>query len=65
MSKLQELKDHVSKVVFNLSLSEALERGICISCKEDALPKCYSEAGVREYRRSGLCERCFDEILKG
>lgn len=35
--------------------------GLCISCHEPAIPKCYSEAGRREYSISGLCEKCFDE----
>jgi len=42
---------------------DALSRdGMCISCREPALPKCYSEAGRREYGISGLCEKCFDAI---
>ena len=37
--------------------------GLCISCREPALPKCYSEAGRREYSISGMCEKCFDEMF--
>lgn len=37
-------------------------RGICISCKQPARERCYSAAGRREFRFSGLCEVCFDEL---
>lgn len=37
--------------------------GLCIECHQPALPRCYSEAGRREYSISGLCERCFDSTF--
>ncbi len=36
---------------------------LCIECKEPALEKCYSEDGRKEVRISGMCEKCFDELL--
>ncbi len=45
------------------TVAEAIEEGICIDCKEPAIPKCYSEAGLREYHISGLCETCFDATV--
>lgn len=47
--------------LFGMTMAEALSKGICIQCKEPAIPKCYSEMGVKEYSISALCERCFDE----
>lgn len=41
----------------------AQAEGLCVGCGEPALPKCYSEAGVREYRISGQCEPCFDAMF--
>jgi hypothetical protein len=41
-----------------------IKERICFSCKEPAFPKCYSEAGKREFYISGLCEECFDECTK-
>jgi len=61
---LQEFKDKLAKETFGMIVKDALEQGICISCREEALPKCYSEAGKREYRISGLCEQCFDKITE-
>lgn len=63
MSKHQDFMDGLQKSTFGLSFTEALEQGICINCKEEALPKCYSEPGIKEYYISGLCEQCFDEIV--
>jgi len=39
------------------------EEGICLVCGEPALAKCYSEAGKREVRITGICEVCFDSIV--
>lgn len=36
--------------------------GLCVECGLPALPRCYSDVGRREYRISGLCEKCFDEL---
>lgn len=42
----------------------AQARGLCVNCGEPALPKCYSDAGRREYRISGMCEPCFDKLTQ-
>ena len=62
MNPLEELKNNLSQDLYGITKAEACRTGICIQCKEPALPKCYSEAGKREYKISGLCEQCFDEI---
>lgn len=61
---LEEFKDRMSKEIFGTSKSEGQRHGLCISCKQDALSKCYSDAGRREYQISGLCEECFDALFK-
>lgn len=64
MSELERLKDALRE---NAGLAEpvsAKAAGLCISCNEPALPKCYSEAGVREYGISGMCEECFDRCTQ-
>ena len=61
-SDLKEFQDSLSRRCFGMTISEANERGICIACKQPAIPKCYSDAGRAEYRISGLCEECFDKI---
>jgi len=61
---LNSLKEEMAKDLYGISLNDALQQGICIQCKRIALPRCYSRAGKVEYRISGLCEVCFDEISK-
>ena len=63
MTSLKELKDTVSKSLFGKTRAEALEGGICIDCKEPAIPKCYSKAGKLEFVISGMCEECFDKLI--
>jgi len=62
---LQVFKDNLAKELFGKTTQEAKAEGLCAQCKEEALPKCYSEAGRREFTISGLCEKCFDEICGG
>jgi len=59
---LQGLKYFLAKEFYGQTVKEAQEFGTCIQCKQLALPNCYSEAGKKEYKISGLCEKCFDEI---
>lgn len=56
--------DQTAKRVFGVTKTDAIEKGICVQCRELAMPKCYSDAGIREYPISGLCELCFDEIMQ-
>lgn len=48
---------------FGRILSTARKTGTCVKCGEEALPKCYSEAGRKEYEVSALCEECFDSLF--
>ena len=65
MKTLQQFKDSLSKEIFGKTVSEANSEGLCIQCHEPALENCYSEAGRREFKISGLCEKCFDAIFEG
>lgn len=47
---------------FKMLSSEAIRKELCCKCGESALPKCYSEAGKKEYFISALCEECFDRM---
>ena len=61
---LGRLKNNMAKELYGTTLDEVKESGICISCKEPALEKCYSEAGRKEFYISGLCEICFDNMFE-
>lgn len=62
MITMQDVKDKFAKDLYGTTITEAKKTGLCIQCEEEALPKCYSEAGKKEFFISGLCEPCFDEI---
>lgn len=56
--------DAVANAVFGMTIEEAHMKGVCIDCKEPAMPHCHSSDGILEYENSGLCEECFDEIME-
>jgi hypothetical protein len=41
----------------------ARSEGKCFICQEEAKPRIHTEAGEREYRISGCCEDCFDDMF--
>jgi hypothetical protein len=61
---ISDLLNKLSTDAYETTIPEAHKENTCVNCKEDALNKCYSQAGIREYKNSGLCEPCFDEIMK-
>ena len=63
-NELQDFKDLVAKSIFGGDVLKDRERGLCVKCREPAIPKCYSPAGIAEYGISGLCELCFDKLFE-
>ena len=63
MTTLQSFREKIAKDLFGETLKEVHEKGICIKCKMPALQNCYSDAGCKEYKISGMCEICFDETF--
>jgi len=61
MGDLGRLKEELAKQAEFIPLGEAFAKEICVSCQNP--PRFKSEAGVREYKISGLCEYCYDEIM--
>jgi len=39
-------------------------KGLCIQCGQDAMNKCRTEEGRREFHISGYCEECFDALFE-
>lgn len=62
--KIKSVLNEISRLKFGMTCDEAQEKDICISCKEPALAKCYSSAGINEYSISGICEECFDDMFR-
>lgn len=59
---LGDFKNELAKSAFGITPQEAFARGVCIQCQEDWKPKTHTEAGVREYHISAMCEECFDAL---
>jgi len=59
---LTEFKQKLQEEIYGKDSVENKSKGLCIKCEQFALSNCYSEAGRREFKISGLCEKCFDEI---
>ena len=60
---ITKLIDKMGEELYGVNPSESMSKGLCIDCKEPALPKCYSNASRKEFYISGLCEVCFDRIF--
>lgn len=62
---LNKFKEELAKKAFKgMSPQQAWEKDICIKCKQPAIPNCYSFEGLKEYRISALCEKCFDNMFE-
>lgn len=57
-TNLEEFKDFMSKSLYGMSRTEALEKGICVSCKE--APGHLTVEDEAEYKISALCSKCYE-----
>lgn len=64
MSQEDKTIDALASTAFGKTRSEAHSTGKCLRCGQPAIANCRTAAGVREYKISGLCERCFDELIE-
>lgn len=64
MSDLKEFKQELGQEVFGVNVVEYIQKGICICCnKPDALSRCYSENGAKDFKMMGICEVCYDHMF--
>jgi hypothetical protein len=61
--QLRKLADDLAKAETGMTQTEAWEKGVCVECKQPALPRCHTAAGRSEYNISAMCEECFDRIF--
>jgi hypothetical protein len=62
--EITALTDKLGEELYNINPSVAKAEGICIDCRQPAIPNCHSSEGVKEYYISGLCEKCFDAMFE-
>ena len=58
-TNLDEFKDFMSLSLYGMSRTEALEKGICVSCKTP--PVGDTEVDAAEYKISALCSICYEK----
>ena len=64
---LAKFKEMLDCKTYGFSLAERqalIDTGRCFQCREEAIPKCTTSAGVSEYFISHLCEPCFDTLME-
>lgn len=54
--------DNVSSIMFGNKRTEAIENGHCVSCG-NGIPGFRDELSEKEYKISGFCQSCQDEIF--
>jgi hypothetical protein len=62
--EMNKMVDSLATHLFGMTIAEAIEKGVCIQCKRKALPRCPEWVNVKEYAKSGLCAKCFNEITE-
>jgi len=60
--ELQAFMDEFTKKTFGKSLTECEEKGICTTCHE-FVGGFSNDLGEREYRISGMCQKCQDKTF--
>ena len=64
MNSLRDFQNFLARELYGQTKEEALVAGTCIACKKNALARCKTELGLKEYRISGLCEICWEAATK-
>lgn len=56
------LTELLADTIYGMGKTQAIRMNVCIACKQT--PTFFSDAGEREYKITGICEKCFDEMFK-
>ena len=61
-NNLKNQLDMMALSIHGITKNDAISMGLCINCKQ--IPTFYTDLGRKEYRISGMCEPCFDLIMR-
>ena len=61
-NELKMFQDRLAVNLFGLTLEEAQNKNICISCKAPVDTAEWEPVDVDEYLISGLCPDCFEDL---
>lgn len=59
---VKKILDSTAQAVFGMSVKEALEKGVCVKCKQE-VGEFKDPSSEKEYRLSALCQSCQDEFF--
>ena len=62
--KVQEFLDKITTKAFDTTQDKAEKKAVCISCGKPILGF-KDEVSVKEYRITGMCQECQDEVYGG
>ena len=62
---MRKLKDNIAKAFHGMTMTEVLEKGICVDCRKSIAGTFKDDLSVKEYHISGLCQVCQDSVLGG
>lgn len=60
---MQKVKDNIALAFHGMTITQALEKGVCIDCRRSVANTFKDGLSVREYQISGLCQRCQDKVF--
>lgn len=63
-AKIQEVVDRLSKQMCGYTQEEAIELKVCTTCGDKVdVGNFVDELSRREYKISGMCQKCQDEVF--
>lgn len=65
MTRTKEMQmnvDIIAKDFFGRTMTDAQKEQICVMCGKEA-KEFRNEISVKEYKQSGICQKCQDEIF--
>ena len=63
MTNAKESANRLAQLAFGITLTEAHRQLVCIRCRQPIIAALTSTNDYKEYRLSGLCPDCFDNLF--
>lgn len=60
---MRRIKDNIALAFHGITMTEALEKGICVDCRKSVAGSFKDDLSIKEYSISGLCQECQDKVF--
>ncbi len=60
---MKKLRDNIAQAFHGMTMTEALEKGVCVDCKKSVEGSFKDDLSIKEYSISGLCQVCQDKVF--